>query len=399
MGIRDLIQETLFSLSSNKVRSFLTTLGIVIGIASVIAMTSLIGGMQKSFIDEMGLSQARMVQVSAYVPDRPLAKKDADALATAFPEYEDIAATAYGFATISTDKTSYETSVWGVTGNYFSLAVVKAESGRLLEEDDDRRLTRALVVGKGIVRELFGDEDAPALGTTVRIGPNAESYLIVGVIEGNGTSSHYYNAYMPMGTLQSRITGTESYDTILALAREGTDATELAVRTKEFLAQWLKTSEDNVFAYSMQEIINQMNVVMAGFSLMLTSIASISLFVGGIGIMNMMLTTVTERTREIGLRKSLGAHTSDITRQFLAESIALCLIGGFFGIVMGYAASWGLAGLVTVVQPGTSGFSPVLGIESVAIAAGVCALIGIVFGFYPARRAARLDPVESLRYQ
>jgi putative ABC transport system permease protein len=137
---------------------------------------------------------------------------------------------------------------------------------------------------------------------------------------------------------------------------------------------------------------------MGAFSLMLTAIASISLFVGGIGIMNMMLTTVTERTREIGLRKSLGAHTTDITRQFLAESIALCLIGGLFGIIFGYLMAMALAGIVSIVQPDVS-FMPALGAGAIAIAVGVCALIGIVFGFYPARRAAKMDPVESLRYQ
>ncbi|MDR0501600.1 MAG: ABC transporter permease [Coriobacteriales bacterium] len=398
MGIRDLLHETLFSLSANKARSFLTILGIVIGIASVIAMTSLIGGMQNMFYDEMGLYQARMVQIGVFA-ERPLTSADTKALGIAFPEYEQIDASAGYPVSLSTSKKKYETTAMGVTGNFSEMVGIKVSQGRNINEDDNLRKSRVLVLGKGVIRELFGDEEAQVLGSTIRVAANNESYIIVGIIDGNGTSAYFNGCYMPVSTLHSRITGGEFYDGVFALAKEGTDVIELSQRTREFFMQRFKLDEGGVFVYSMQEVMDQVNVIMAGFSMMLTAIASISLFVGGIGIMNMMLTTVTERTREIGLRKSLGAHTSDIVKQFLAESIALCTIGGIFGIIIGYGLSWGLALIIVMVQPDIGNFMPALGLNAILIAVGVCALIGIVFGFYPARRAAKLDPVESLRYQ
>ena len=157
-------------------------------------------------------------------------------------------------------------------------------------------------------------------------------------------------------------------------------------------------ASETLSVYSMSQLLSQMNTLMGGFGLLLGGIAAISLLVGGIGIMNMMLTNVTERIREIGLRKALGARRTDIVRQFLLEAIALTLVGGIVGIAIGYAASWGLSGIVNALQP-TMSFAPALNAASVGIAVGVSALIGVAFGFYPARRAARLDPIEALRFQ
>jgi putative ABC transport system permease protein len=275
---------------------------------------------------------------------------------------------------------------------------LKLVGGRFFTENDQRKASRVLIVGRGVVRDLYGDEDAQALGKTVRLGTNGENYTIVGILDGSGTSQVYQQALMPSRTLQQRLSGMDGYDSVYVLAADNVDVIDLSSRVFAFLLDYLKTTEENLFVYSMQELMQQLDVIMAGFSLMLTAIASISLFVGGIGIMNMMLTTVTERTREIGLRKSLGAHTNDITRQFLSESIALCLVGGLLGILVGYLGALGLAGIVNLVQPDV-GFTPAIGPSAVIIAVSVCALIGIVFGFYPARRAAKMDPVESLRYQ
>jgi putative ABC transport system permease protein len=397
MGFRDLLHETWSSLSSNKARSFLTILGIVIGIASVIAMTSLIGGMQNMLMGELGLFQARVVQMYAFGSD-PIDQDDLDIIAQQFPEYEVLTGTASGYVEISTSNTMIESQVTGVDENYAAVTSIKIEKGRNITADDQRRATKVLVIGRGLVLDLFGSEDASCLGETVRVGPNRESYTVVGVVEGGGTTMNFRAAIMPLRTLQMRVTGISYFDSVYGLAREGADVPALAANTQTFLIERLGFSEDEVYVYSMQEILDQVEVIMAAFSLMLTAIASISLFVGGIGIMNMMLTTVTERTREIGLRKSLGAHTADITRQFLAESIALCLIGGLFGIIFGYLMAMALAGIVSLVQPDVS-FAPALGISAISIAVGVCALLGIVFGFYPARRAAKMDPVESLRYQ
>jgi putative ABC transport system permease protein len=396
MGIRDLIYETWLSLIANKARSLLTILGIVIGIASVIAMTSLIGGMQNMFMSELGLYQARMVQIMSM--QEPLQQNDLDALQRKFPEYESLGAMSTLGAEVGVADESAQATIMGVTPNYTSVYDAKAASGRLLTESDDRRAARVVGVGKGVVDRLFGSEDAQVLGKTIRIGPNAEEYTIIGVLEGGGTSEYYNSVVMPLSTMQVRLTGTQDLGIVFGLAREEVDVAALARQTQEFLQERMGGDEGAVMVFSMQEMMDQVSMVMTGFSLMLTAIASISLFVGGIGIMNMMLTTVTERTREIGLRKSLGAHTADITRQFLTEAIALCIIGGIFGVIFGYLAALGMAGVVKAVAP-TLLFTPAIGIDSVITAVGVCAFIGIAFGFYPARRAAKLDPVESLIYQ
>ena len=197
-------------------------------------------------------------------------------------------------------------------------------------------------------------------------------------------------------------------DSLAGMAREGEDIDSLVTKTKDFLASYYHMSDEDVenglFVSSMKSMIDSFNSVMFTFQLLMTSVASISLVVGGIGIMNMMLTNVTERIREIGLRKALGARRSDITRQFLLESVCLTLAGGAIGIVLGYLGAFALGGVATsLLASGDSGMSltvtPVIEPMAVLGATGICVLIGVVFGYYPARRAAKLDPVESLHYQ
>jgi putative ABC transport system permease protein len=398
MRIRDLLYETWLSLIANKARSALTILGIVIGISSVIAMTSLIAGVQSQFVSELGLNQARMVQI--FGGEYSFSEADIEQLKRVFPEYEIITTSSYGGGeAISTSGTS-NVNMIGATEDFLKIMNIKVESGRLFSAEEEQRRALVVVVNKVVVKELFGDEEAMVIGKTFRMGQSGDTFTIIGILDSGNTPVTQQSSmvYLPITTLQARITGTQPIYELYGLAREDVDVVDLTSKTMTFLTE---QRGEGVYVYSMREMLDQLNTVLMGFSIMLTAIASISLFVGGIGIMNMMLTNVTERTREIGLRKSLGAHTGDIVLQFLAEAIGLCLVGGIFGIIFGYLGAIGLAAIVNVTQAAASGAEifPVIGIESIVIAVGVCAVIGIVFGFYPARRAAKLDPVESLRYQ
>jgi putative ABC transport system permease protein len=395
MAFRYLLSETWLSLSANKIRSTLTILGIVIGIASVIAMSSLISAMEDLMMRELGLYQARMVQIHS---TEPMSLGDAQAIEQSFSDYESVGSLMIVTAEVSSQTQSMNAQIFGTTDNYAYIQNIEVEQGRFLIEADGAQALRVAVVGKGILRDLYGSEDAQVLGQTLRIGPRAEPYTIIGIIKGNGTSRNYNRVLVPLDTLHVRLAGTRGIDTIFALAREGIDTVALSKRTQAYMIGALAYPSDTVYVYSMQEMMDQLDIIVTSFSFMLSAIGVIALFVGGIGIMNMMLTTVSERRREIGLRKSLGAHTSTITRQFLFEAVILSLIGGFFGIFLGLALAVALAFTAQSFGIDTA-LTPAVGPGTIFIAVAICVAIGISFGFYPARRAAKLDPVESLRYQ
>jgi len=209
---------------------------------------------------------------------------------------------------------------------------------------------------------------------------------------------------MPFTTCAQRVAGDLNISSLLGLAREEIDPQVAADATTDWLVKRFRIPEtaieDTVYVITMKSIIDQVSSLMAAFQTLMVAVSSISLLVGGIGIMNMMLTNVTERIREIGLRKALGARRRDITRQFLLESICSTMAGGIIGIILGYAGSFGLAGLAGGAL-GAEGMTltPSIDIGSVLMVAGICIAVGVIFGYYPARRAAKLDPVESLRYQ
>lgn len=399
MRFRDLLYEVYLGLSANRMRSFLTILGIVIGISSVIAMTSLVGGIGNAMTSSLGLDQARIINITA------LTGADSDdfaELATLMEDdYEQIIVTKTASATLEAEgKTAMAGAVVGAPSSYATTMGLKVEEGGFYTAQDDAQSRRLIVVGRGMVKELFGSEDAEALGRQVTIG--SERFTILGVLEGGGSSSNYQSVYLPLSTMELRLPDLVGSLSGYGIIAEGstTDINALTENTQQNFARILGSTDpsSDVFVYSMEQLLEQMSMIMSGFSLLLGAIASISLFVGGIGIMNMMLTNVTERIREIGLRKALGARSRDIVRQFLAEAVILCIIGGLIGIVFGYLGSWGLAAIVNLLSPDL-GLSPAVSLEAVFAATGVSALIGIVFGFYPARRAAKLDPIEALRYQ
>lgn len=397
MKLSDLLYETWYALSANKGRSFLTILGIVIGISAVIAMTSLIGGIQNALVGEMGFAQARQVMMSAYPPSGEVTFDDLDKLEEAMPEYEFITGAAQIGSPVSTSTTQVDDAmIYCVKPDYFIANDSTLAEGRFFIENEEESGARYAVIDKSSVQELFGNADISVVGELIRIGN--DEYEIIGVLEVSSMMYYGSSVYLPFKTSQQRLGVTETYLQVTGLLKEDVDIANAVIETTSTLAQYYNIPEDEVWVYSFDEIIKELETMMASFSLLMGAVASISLFVGGIGIMNMMLTNVTERIREIGLRKSLGARRRDITKQFLLESIMLCIIGGIVGIFLGLAAAWGLGAVVSMMQEGLH-VVPTLSLPVILGTVGICVLIGLVFGYYPARRAAKLDPVESLRYQ
>lgn len=406
MRVRDIIYETLRSFASNKLRNLLTILGIVIGIGAVITMTALIGGIRQSLMGELGLSQARLVYISVY-PGRDVTTDDVAAIARGVTDYEYVVPVTYAGAEISSDTKQSSASIEGVTAEYFDAMGVSFVAGHATTSADDAEMARVVVLDQNSVRTLYGN-DASAkdtIGSTVKIGN--DTYTIVGITESSNLyQSDYVQAFVPFSTTVSRISGTSNVDQILGFARESANMDTIAAHTKTFLTAYFglsaENAEDSMYVTTMQSIIDEVNATMGAFQLLMMAVASIALLVGGIGIMNMMFTNVTERIREIGLRKALGARRRDITRQFLLESVCLCLVGGAFGMALGYGGSFLLvtiAGTLFSESLGVGPITPIIDIATVLTATGVCVAIGLIFGYFPARRAAKLNPVESLHYQ
>ena len=403
MRIRDLVYETGSALDANRGRSLLTILGIVIGIGAVIAMTALIGGIKQSLVGEMGLNQARMVYIYCW-PGRDITLDDLTALEQRMPEYECLTAASLANAKATSPTKSVDVSVEGVLPSYFKVMGAKTTQGSFYTDEDESASALVAVLDQAAVHQLFGNPDEPVVGKSVQL--NGVSYAIVAVMESSSPMSSNGTVWLPFSTCASRLTGNWAVNDISGLAAEDADMSTIASTTKDKLVSYFnmdeETADEDIYVQTMQSVIDELDAMMSSFQLMMTAVASISLLVGGIGIMNMMLTNVTERIREIGLRKALGARSSDITKQFLLESVCLCVVGGVIGIVVGYLGSFaltGLAGGMLDVGGESAAIVPVIDVQSVLMATGICVLIGILFGYYPARRAARLDPVESLRYQ
>ena len=404
MSARDLIQEALHSLEANKGRSLLTILGIVIGIASVIAMTSLIGGIQNSLVNSLGLNAARMVQIYS---SQELTESDIEKLQKLAPQIEQIGIVDSAYTEYKTGDKSYTVMAQGVDSDMLdALGAGKLVAGRTYSQAESQSGSRVALISRNGADQLY-DNEQDALGKTIKVS-NGE-VKIVGVIDGGSDSMGSLTLYMPRETI-SGLFGDEnpSFPSVTALAAEGTDMDELCktieskVRAMKGIAE--DDEYDSVSATSMKSAIDALNSFMGAFSLIMGAVASISLLVGGIGIMNMMLTNVTERIREIGIRRALGASRRDITAQFLAESSVLCVTGGLLGVLIGYLLAWGLtffaASSGIMSEFGATGtITPSFSITTVLIAFAVSVGIGVIFGFYPARRAAKLDPVECLRYQ
>jgi putative ABC transport system permease protein len=402
MTIQDTLHETYSALSANKIRSGLTMLGIIIGISSVIAMVSIGQGAQTSIQASIqsigsnlimvypGAQRAPGAQVSTGRGQaRTLVTADADAIKKDVTGVKDVAPELSGRYQVTSKGKNTNTSVVGVTPAYTAVRNLEVEEGNFVSLG----LAKTAVIGPTVKTDLFADTDP--IGQAIRI--KGIEFKVIGVTKakgGSGFGSQDDMIFIPLSSAQKFLAGDDYVSTISVQGTDADTLTALQQNITDVLLERHKIKDPTAADFStfnQADIVATASSVTSTFTILLGAVAGISLLVGGIGIMNMMLTTVTERTREIGLRKAIGAKARDINRQFLVEAVALTFIGGLIGIMLGWSISFGISYL-GVLQTTVS-------VSSILLAFGVSAAIGIVFGYYPARRASRLNPIEALRYE
>ena len=405
MKTKDLFLESYTALLTNKVRSGLTVLGIVIGIGSVIAMVSIgqgASGQIQSNIEGLGsnlltvipgalqagrgmISGGRGTAQTLKIDDVGVLKQ-INGVLNISPEFQ------RRFQIVSSVGNNTNSNVIGVRAEYATVRNVSPQNGSFISNNQVDSMSKVAVLGPTVAQDLFGDVDP--LGKTIRI--NKVNFKVIGVLEPKGSSGFFDPddaVFVPLTTMQKTLTGVDYLSTIA-----------ISVETKEMISQVQEEVIDALVSkhqvdpqnpdfsvVSQADILGALTQVTDTLTVFLAAVAGISLIVGGIGIMNMMLTTVTERTREIGLRKAIGAKKKDISKQFLLEAIILTFLGGIVGIFLGW--------ILSMLISNFAGVTTKISLSTILLAFGISALIGITFGYYPAKRAASLNPIEALRYE
>lgn len=407
MEYLEIVLEAFGTLTINKLRTTLAALGIVIGISSVIALVSLGEATQRSIQNQIESLGSNLLTVqpgsqssggirTAAGSNTTLTSEDAtaissssqiDTIATVSPEVS-------RRAQVSTGKNNSNVQIIGVTPFYLTVHKTSLSSGSFITERDIESVAKVAVLGPRVVSDLFGENTTP-IGKNIRI--NGQTFQVVGVTAskgGTGFQNQDDIIWIPLTVAQKQLFGID-YLSSIALEAKSADQMVLAQdQVGYFLLSRHKITDPakaDFSIFSQQDILNTASSVTETFTTLLSGIAAISLLVGGIGIMNIMLVTVTERTREIGLRKALGAKKRVIITQFLIEAVILTFIGGLIGMILGIGISYGIsiiANIPFIISP-----------FAIILAIGVSAGIGILFGWYPARRAANLEPIEALRYE
>lgn len=406
MNGTNLIKIAVRALANNKLRGFLTMLGIIIGVASVITMLAIGQGSKRSIqaqISEMG---SNMIMIHPGADVRGGVRQDASAMETLkLQDYEDIVDETRFVSAVSPSVNSSgqaiygannaPTTVYGISPDYLEIRRYKVEDGDMFTEQDIQTAAKVCVVGKTVVDNLFPDGSNP-VGKVIRF--QKLPFRIVGVLESKGYNSMGMDQddliLAPYTTIQKKVLAITHLQgiTCSALKEEYTD--QAIDEISEILRRnhKLKESDDDDFTIrSQQELSTMLTSTTDMMTVLLAAVAGISLLVGGIGIMNIMYVSVTERTREIGLRMSIGAKGIDILTQFLIESILISVTGGLIGVVFGVGAALvvnGVAHFPIYIQP-----------WSVVLSFAVCTVTGVFFGWYPAKKAAQLDPIEAIRYE
>ncbi len=387
----------------NLLRSFLTILGIVIGVGAVITMVTLGKGATQAVKDQISSLGSNLLMVrpgqrvgpgSPTAGAPPFRESDVDAIRSQIGGIQAVAPELRAGVTVIGNGRNWLTSVTGTTNAYFRTNNWRLAAGREFEDAEEKAGAAVCLIGETVRRELFGS--AGALGEQLRV--RQFSCGIIGVLASKGRAAMGNDqddiVLLPLHTMQRRVVGNQRVGTLLVSLNDGSDSERVKASLTQLLRERRKLAaedDDNFNVLDTRQIAETLSGTTRVMTTLLGAVAAVSLLVGGIGIMNIMLVSVTERTREIGLRLAIGALEREVLLQFLIEAVALSMLGGVVGIALATAASVALAALMQVPYL----FDPAINAVSFAFSA----VIGVVFGYFPARRAARLDPIEALRHE
>ena len=394
------------SLKSNKLRTLLSMLGIIIGVGAVIAIVSIGSGAREQITSSIsnlgsnlinifpGTSRGWGGRISASSGD-VFTLKLADDIKKVCPSVKKVVSVAQGSGLLIAGDVNVQANIVGTNADYQEINNYKVSQGQFINSDDLESNLNVIVLGSQLAKDLFNSEIP--LGKKIKLNYKNQNYLfiVIGIMEEKGgglTGDLDDQSYIPITTYMKKLSNSRYVSSYLAQANSSQEASSAVGEIEYFLIKSLNDQDKEKFRLlSMDQILDTVNSVTASLSLMLGGIAAISLLVGGIGIMNIMLVSVTERTREIGIRKALGAKRRNIMNQFLIEALSLSGLGGMIGIFLGWLGAYFIAQL--------GKWSLVITLSSVLLAFGFAVAIGLFFGLYPAMKAAKMDPVEALSYE